>query len=312
MAKLKLVYIICSGAAIAAGFGLYYLYDKYVRYTFSYRVTEYIDEIEPIIHKIINNDTTNSGNILAKRLQIKMPIELLCLVIITTNEITEELYEEEFPGENELRINALRKVSESTEQNNGHLSFDYTGRVLEMIKRKEDCMNRSFDCLNKLLAKRKLDLNFKMNTTYSQLEQLDVNLFKSTLSAYQKHFEPEEGSKQYDYYRRLKLKLRDENTVKQLFEFLYELQKDQRDKIVKAKQEDRRPGILTRAKINFSESNRRSIQLNEIVMRDQVELQFGIKYNDFIYLMETNEHFLGDASMRLKIDKLDEEDRIIM
>ena len=292
----KILFFIFGGVAIVSASICYYYYKKFIHFTFSPKLLDYIEDLKDCIRKYIGNSDNNVIKIIPSRL----PIELFCLVLLSTNELLEDTFLEEYPNKNELRLDYLKEL-------NNDISQNYYTEVLEQIEIKNNIFDKSFNQITNLLSDLLLELSYtKINITiynfFAQFETMNPELLKSTLAAYKRFSEPED-SLELEYYKRMRIKMNEENEVIKFTDYLIELVENQSDLIKQKRQ--------TKNNLKLSNDNKKIVIVNEIMLRDSIKLNFGIGYEHFIYLLENSSIFQKNVEIRMKYDKLDEKDRFI-
>lgn len=320
--------LIFSGVAVlaTASFYLYKIFTKLDIYNYNQIVHDYLEDLREIAlkHDLIpaNNSKVSDQFIQLKQKKIKnLPLEILAIIILVVKEMVEEMYYEENRNSYSKRAELLKQLKQDESQ-------DYYTEVLEMIDKKEELLNKAFNCLEQ-------EFWFvNKESVFKQIENCDVELFKKVLSGHYKYIEPKEvNDPEYEYYNKVKVGTNNLEKLKQFFSLYYQLSSGVSDLIIKKKKEDAKIDINNNKDSykfnNSAEDNNETIffnngkvpyfkndsikilLLNQYILHDTIYLTFGIRIHHFLYLLKNNENYNKCVEMKMLMDSLEEKDNFI-
>lgn len=183
--------------------------------------------------------------------------------------------------------------------------------------------------------------NFKMKFEISNKEAFYANIcnlktdeFKTFCNKYYIYDASFCDNQEHDFYTRLKVKIKDQNNYNSIFEFYINMLKNQselikdnklQDNLIKCRftdisnlnQNNNKEDIIKNLKNKikkpyFSDNSKLNLAVNEVLMRDMIYLQFGIRFKHFVHIIENSDFFKKSVKLRMMYDDIIEnKDRFL-
>lgn len=310
-------------------FGVF-LYRKYIHYTFSIRVMEYIEEIKECLLKSTYKNILTLSNI---------QLELYCLILLCINEYSDEKIVEENEEDIKKRREVLKRIykvnnKESEEEgndknhnkkimkskqrkddddvdddDNNNNDDDYTSYAYRHIKNKESKMEEGFysilDSIQRELSSKlnkKIIIKLDFNEFMNHIKNVNAYQFKTLMGNYKKYFVPE-NEDELMFYKRMKISMEKEESFSKFISFYVDIINNESQLILQKKGSN--------SQVSISEENIMLLCVNHLLVRDLVYITYGISIEDFIYLIENSSLYQENTELYNEYNKLEYVDRFV-
>lgn len=305
-------------------FGVF-LYRKYIHYTFSIRVMEYIEEIKECLLRSTYKNILTLSNI---------QLELYCLILLCINEYSNEKIIEENEEEIKKRREVLKKIykvnkeseegndendnkkilkskhnNEDDDNDDNNNDEDYTSYAYRHIKNKETKMEEGFysilDSIQREVSSKlnkKIIIKLDFNEFMNHIKNVNAYQFKTLMGSYKKYFVPE-NEDELMFYKRMKISMEKEESYTKFISFYVDIINNESQLIHQKKGSN--------SQVTMSEENIMLLCVNHLLVKDLVYITYGISIEDFIYLIENSSLYQENTELYNEYNKLDYVDRFV-